>query len=106
LITLRSDISGTSTYTAGGNGGGVGILGQGSSGAKGNPDGGGLSLTGADDPTDGGPGGSGSGGSGKLYGGGGRVLEQTFEAGGGGAVRIIWGPGRAFPSTNTGDVDP
>ena len=24
--------------------------------------------------------------------------------GGGGAVRIIWGPGRAFPSTNTGDM--
>jgi hypothetical protein len=21
-----------------------------------------------------------------------------------GAVRIIWGPGRGFPSTNTGDV--
>jgi hypothetical protein len=24
--------------------------------------------------------------------------------GGGGAVRIIWGTGRAFPSTNTGNV--
>jgi hypothetical protein len=23
---------------------------------------------------------------------------------GSGAVRIIWGPGRAFPSTNTGNV--
>jgi hypothetical protein len=25
-------------------------------------------------------------------------------AGGSGAVRIIWGSGRSFPSTNTGDV--
>jgi hypothetical protein len=24
--------------------------------------------------------------------------------GGGGAVRIIWGAGRAFPATNTGDL--
>jgi hypothetical protein len=24
--------------------------------------------------------------------------------GGGGAVRIIWGAGRAFPATNTGDI--
>jgi hypothetical protein len=25
-------------------------------------------------------------------------------AGASGAVRIMWGPGRAFPSTNTGDL--
>jgi hypothetical protein len=24
--------------------------------------------------------------------------------GGGGAVRIIWGAGRAFPATNTGNI--
>jgi hypothetical protein len=36
---------------------------------------------------------------------------QTYEnqvyawnAGAGGAVRIIWGAGRSFPSTNTGNV--
>lgn len=41
--------------------------------------------------------GGGGGGSGTSYGGG---------PGGKGAVRIIWGEGRAFPSTNTGDVTP
>jgi hypothetical protein len=30
------------------------------------------------------------------------VAEQSN--GGGGAVRIIWGAGRSFPSTNTGNV--
>lgn len=28
----------------------------------------------------------------------------SVVAGSGGAVRIIWGSGRSFPSTNTGDV--
>jgi tripartite-type tricarboxylate transporter receptor subunit TctC len=28
----------------------------------------------------------------------------SYKIGGGGAVRIIWGNGRAFPSTNTGNV--
>jgi hypothetical protein len=43
-----------------------------------------------------------------LYGGGGSgshnptVLEQSDGASG--AVRIIWGENRSFPSTNTGDV--
>jgi hypothetical protein len=45
---------------------------------------------------------------GGLYGGGaGRAVSfnTNFTAiGGGGAVRIIWGTGRAFPSTNTGNV--
>ena len=49
--------------------------------------------------------GNGSGGSG---GGGGHYLSEGASFyrlnGGGGAVRIIWGPNRAFPSTNTGDV--
>ncbi|MEB3224453.1 MAG: hypothetical protein VKJ86_01480 [Synechococcus sp.] len=31
-------------------------------------------------------------------------LTVTADGGGAGAVRIIWGVGRAFPSTNTGDV--
>jgi hypothetical protein len=29
---------------------------------------------------------------------------QSSAKGGDGAVRIIWGQGRAFPSTNTGNV--
>jgi hypothetical protein len=44
-----------------------------------------------------------------LFGGGGAEsgggsASGYLPAGGGGAVRIIWGSGRAFPSTNTGNV--
>lgn len=67
-------------------GGGVGLLGQGSSG------------------TTRGAGGSGgtnfSSTNGGLYGGGGGYLGT----GGVGAVRIIWGINRSFPSTNTGNL--
>lgn len=38
----------------------------------------------------------------KTYGGG--AAGGVNEQGGGGAVRIIWGTNRAFPSTNTADV--
>jgi hypothetical protein len=40
-----------------------------------------------------------------VFGGGGGSgnLDKTGP-GGRGAVRIIWGAGRAFPSTNTGDA--
>ena len=62
-----------------GDGGGVGIFGEGASGAAGEN-----------------MGNPGSGGTGKVYGGGG----QYWEPGGDGAVRIMWGSGRAFPSTN------
>ena len=102
-----------------GGGGGVGILGQGSNG------------TGASVPATGGSGGSGggsgsstssiNGASGGLYGGGGGMFgysavynwvtdEDVYYGpgaagvGAGGAVRIIWGAGRSFPSTNTGNV--
>jgi hypothetical protein len=48
---------------------------------------------------------NGSGGAGKSYGGGGYCdPSRNFYVGGDGAVRIIWGTGRAFPSTNTGNV--
>jgi hypothetical protein len=90
-------------------GGGVGIYGEGSSGAGG--------IYTANDAGAGGGGGSGGsdGGSGLsaganndggAYGGGGGGAELNGEAGAGagGAVRIIWGSGRAFPSTNTADV--
>ena len=92
---------------SGGGGGGVGLLGKGSDGSVGTQ------------PTSVG-GGGGSGGqdglsttisnnktqaTGGLYGGGG-FGRPTGNPGAGaqGAVRIIWGPGRAFPSTNTADV--
>jgi hypothetical protein len=66
-------------------GGGVGILGEGASGTY--------------------PSGAGSGGVGALYGGGHPYQdEDATPYPGCGAVRIIWGAGRAFPSTNTGDV--
>lgn len=79
----------------GGPGGGVGLYGQGANGAGG--------------PASGGPGKGGSGGTdgsttGGLYGGGGAPSKYSNSiAGGGGAVRIIWGYGRAFPSTLTTD---
>jgi len=83
----------------GGGGGGVGILGQGTSGAGGiyvvNVNAGGGGGSGG---TDGSAGGGGTG-AGGLYGGG--SSQNSPSAG---AVRIIWGYNRAFPSTNTGDV--
>lgn len=98
---------GASWHDAGG--GGVGILGQGANGA------GGLRTA-----TPGQPGYGGSGGhdgyqvssppysvwdaSGGAHGGGhGLYNNSTTGDGGVGAVRIIWGPNRSFPSTNTGD---
>lgn len=77
-------------------GGGVGILGQGNSGT-----------------IYGGAGSGGTGPSGRVgggYGGGaagyatGWVSGPVPGAGGPGAARIIWGTGRAFPATNTGDL--
>jgi len=103
----------------GGSGGGVGLLGEGANGAKG-------ASTTADGR--GGFGGSSGGnafsaststtavnvyGTGVnqsapgVYGGGGSGSDNPTVAeqanGAVGAVRIIWGPGRAFPSTNTVD---
>jgi hypothetical protein len=47
-------------------------------------------------------GGYGGGGGGGL-GGSGTGQSVTAGNGAGGAVRIIWGPGRSFPATNTAD---
>lgn len=66
-----------------GAGGGVGLFGEGASGAASNP------------------GQPGSGGSGVTHGGG---ASGQNSNGGVGAVRIIWGTGRAFPSTMTGNL--
>lgn len=93
------------TSYRGGGGGGVGLLGQGASGA------GGVYGTGTALPNrDGAQGQGGSGGqpfnntsrsaNGGLYGGG---AANSAAQGGGGAVRFIWGTGRAYPSTNTQD---
>lgn len=86
-----------------GGGGGVGLYGQGTDGAGGtNPNA--APYTGFAE------GGGGSGGtngdiSGGFAGGGGAGSDGGIAgAGSTGAVRIIWGTGRAFPSTNTANV--
>jgi hypothetical protein len=94
-------------FSRAGNGGGVGLLGAGANGSAG--------------VADSGNGGAGSGGSVQAYGGGGGGIDyneavnctltntacigaNTAAAGGAGAVRIIWGAGRTYPSTNTTDA--
>lgn len=94
--------SSSQSYNAGG-GGGVGMLGQGSNGSRG---------TGATNGsgTGGGGGSGGTSASGRNAGsygggaGGSSVTGTTGTVGRSGAVRIIWGPNRAYPSTNTADV--
>lgn len=90
----------------GGSGGGVGIIGQGTSGT-----GGVFAST-----SNGASGGAGSFGAGTSFGGGGGaggtdivytccgVFYTYFSGSGGGngAVRILWGSGRSFPSTSVG----
>lgn len=72
-------------------GGGVGLLGQGASSKEGGAGGsGGMNAYGR---------------HGGDYGGGGAVLDDGREGSGGkGGLRILWGPGRAFPSTLTHDL--
>lgn len=85
----------------GGDGGGVAVYGQGSNGT------GGLRSS-TSGGSNGGDGGAGSFTGGATYGGGGRAADRdrdydnstTANAGQPGAVRIIWGDGRVFPSTN------
>lgn len=104
---------GAAGFDGGGGGGGTGIYGEGSNGA------GGTTSSRAGKGGSGGEDGYGfggrSGGTGSYgYGGGGGVgapqndVSTQFYGGGGaggpGAVRIIWGTGRAFPSTNTADI--
>tara|TARA_B110000483_G_scaffold40810_1_gene50567 strand:- start:450 stop:1454 length:1005 start_codon:yes stop_codon:yes gene_type:complete len=102
----------------GSGGGGVGILGEGASGSAGATDGS-ASITTQVPASVGGLGSGGSngnystvaqgGGSGGAFGGGGGsghgdASVSVGGAGAHGAVRIIWGVGRAYPSTNTGNV--
>jgi hypothetical protein len=93
-----------------GNGGGVGIYGRGSSGSYGRGSSGdGQNGYGGSGGQDGGRGGGLSQGSssyvnkGGDYGGGGGSSDRSGDehgSGGQGAVRILWGAGRAFPDTN------
>jgi hypothetical protein len=98
-------IQATGGFSLGGGGGGVGIFGEGSSGGGGAsaPGGGGSLNTGrGGGPGSGGViGGSSNGGSFGGGGGGGAAQTSSGDNGSNGAVRIIWGTGRAFPSTNT-----
>ena len=122
-LSSASGSSGAGTGGAGGGGykaggGGVGLLGEGSNGASassgtiGNAGSGGINAT---VPTISFPYVNFSGVAtnytyssplflvGGAYGGGG-CSAWANGGGSGGAVRIIWGEGREFPSTNTGDV--
>ena len=97
--------------------GGVGILGEGASGGQPGTSTSDSNGRGGSGGADGGfavSGGtnylaSGTSGTGGNYGGGGgRGTRSSYGganggAGGNGAVRIIWGSGRSFPSTNTAD---
>ena len=94
--------------TGGGGGGGTGIYGQGSNGS------GGAFGAAAGPGTGGSSGasgiaGSGQGGAGGAYGGGGGAGTANSgarigDAGAGGAVRLIWGNGRAFPAASTANL--
>jgi len=120
--------SGGSTGTSSGGGGGVGLLGEGTSGAGGSssPTGGGGGSGGSSGSGNvGGAYGGGAGAATTRAGGGGGGLRYANNvsvtpgdvitvvvgaagtgnaSGGSGAVRIIWGENRSFPSTNTGDL--
>lgn len=93
--------SGTSGL--GGAGGGVGLLGTGANGAGGTASAGGNGGSGG---TAGATNAASPSGGGVYGGGGGGRTDQAGAGGvgGQGAVRIIWGAGRAYPSTNTADV--
>ena len=88
--------AGGDAYNAGGNGGGVGIYGIGGNGSGASTDVVGCGI----------PGTPGSGGTGYLYGGGAggngyqNYSNHGVRQGGPGVIRIVWGPGRSFPSTN------
>ena len=100
----------------GGGGGGVSIFGEGSSGTGGvfgtptssGGTGGSGGQTGESGGTQGSCNGGGANGSNGDYGGGGGSGGNGNCARGGqhGAVRIIWGSGRSFPSTLTADQTP
>lgn len=106
-------------YAAGGGGGGNGIgltgtgafsVNQNGRGAYDSNRSGGCGVNGGCSGTAGNTNGGypngGTGGNGGKYGGGGGGGQYNGAggSGGGGAIRIIWGTGRQFPSSNTADV--
>jgi len=94
---------GSAAAAASGGGGGVGILGAGSNGTAGSGYGGGGGGGGSGGGA-GASGGTGATGGGYGGGGGGGDINNAGGSGGGGALRILWGAGRSYPSTNTADV--
>jgi hypothetical protein len=110
-ISWGGQYSGSSA-TAGHGGGGVGIYGEGANGAKAVTSGVGQGGSGGANAPLGDRSISDSFGKGGDYGGGGGMWGQIYGSsafsgkGGDGAVRIIWGPDRAFPSTGTSDYSP
>lgn len=87
------------TNWAGGGGGGTGVYGAGSSGSGGSGVAGGGGGSGGDAGTSAG-GTSGPGGNGGKYGGAAGQGKNGDGTRAPGAVRIIWGANRSFPSTN------
>jgi len=93
---------GSASAAASGGGGGVGLLGAGSNGTAGSASGGGGG--GGSGGGAGTSGGAGSAGGAYGGGGGGGTTDYAGGTGGSGALRILWGDGRSYPSTNTADV--
>ena len=91
-----------SSESYGGGGGGVGLNGQGSNGNV-SSSGGGYGRGGSGGSNGGGNTGNDPDVPGGDHGGGGGSNDSYGSYGGVGGVRIIWGPDRAFPSTNTAD---
>ncbi len=92
------------TTHGGGGGGGVGLQGHGNNGSAGKAGYGGKGGSGGED----GEGQESSTRNGGKYGGGGGTFQDDVTKNGGrgghGGVRIIWGPNRSFPNTNTSDL--
>lgn len=101
--------AGSTNDDGGAGGGGVGLLGEGSNGSAGTSGSPGNAGGAGSGGSNGSNGSSDDAGSGGNYGGGGGGGGGTTgtngngAAGAAGAARIIWGTGRSYPSTNTGD---
>jgi hypothetical protein len=99
-FTVPSGVYSIHAVAVGGGGGAGSETGSGGGGSIGNGYGGATGVGGSS---------SVPGGSGGAYGGGcggsshGAQGNQSGYKGGDGAVRILWGTGRSFPSTNTHD---
>jgi hypothetical protein len=94
-----------SSWFSGAGGGGVSLYGSGPSGAGAGQNVGGGGGSGGANGGNPGPNNAGIGGDyGGGSGGGQPNLAVPFQRGGNGAVRIIWGTGRSFPSTNTANT--